>query len=335
VAELVIYTIGHSNLEIEAFLDRLRQHEIALLVDVRTHPSSQRCPQFNGPLLQRSLAAVRIGYQHAGRALGGKPADPELRTPDGVPDYDRIEATPLYREGIDALCALAERSRVAIMCGEGEYRHCHREKLIARTLRARGVVVWHIQPDGTLTQEPQRSLLERRPGYPGHAAVGCEPAEGNENAVEALFTIGFTRKSLRQFIRLLQDAGVDAVVDVRRHNTSQLAGFAKRDDLEFLLRECFEIDYVPLVKLAPPKEMLAQYRRDADWESYAAAYRALIEADGALSEAASVLKQYRRPCLLCSEDAPEQCHRSLLAERLQAVRPELTIEHLRWRNDDE
>jgi uncharacterized protein (DUF488 family) len=147
--------------------------------------------------------------------------------------------------------------------------------------------------------------------------------------VEALFTIGFTRKSLKQFIRLLQKADVDAVVDVRRHNTSQLAGFAKRDDLEFLLGECCDIVYVPLQKLAPPKELLARYRADGDWETYAAEYCTLIESDGIIPEAASVLKQYRRPCLLCSEDAPEQCHRSLLAERLQALQPELTVEHLR------
>jgi uncharacterized protein (DUF488 family) len=176
VAEVVIFTIGHSNLEIEVFLDRLEQHEIAWLVDVRTHPFSQRCPQFNGSLLQQSLAAVGIGYRHAGSALGGKPVDPALRSPDGVPDYDRIAASSLYREGIEELCALAERSRVAIMCGEGDYRHCHREKLIGRTLRARGIVIWHIQSDGTLAQDPQQSLLERRAAYPAEAALGCEPA---------------------------------------------------------------------------------------------------------------------------------------------------------------
>jgi uncharacterized protein (DUF488 family) len=176
VAELVIYTIGHSSMEIEVFLERLRQHEIAWLVDVRTHPFSQRFPQFNGSLLAQSLGTVQIGYRHAGQALGGKPVDPELRTPDGAPDYDRIEAAPAYKEGILELCALAERSRVAIMCGEGDYRHCHREKLIGRTLRARGIVVWHIQPDGTLTQDPQGTLLERRAGYAGEAAMSCEPA---------------------------------------------------------------------------------------------------------------------------------------------------------------
>jgi uncharacterized protein (DUF488 family) len=176
VAEVILFTIGHSNLEIDVFLERLEEYEIAWLVDVRTHPFSQRNPQFNGSLLEKSLAAVGIGYRHAGGALGGKPVDPALRTPDGVPDYDRIEASPLYRQGIEELCALAGRSRVAIMCGEGDYRHCHREKLIGRTLRARGVVIWHIQPDGTLAQDPQRSLLERRAAYTPDTALSCEPA---------------------------------------------------------------------------------------------------------------------------------------------------------------
>jgi uncharacterized protein (DUF488 family) len=159
---LVIYTIGHSNLAIEPFLERLRQHKIEWLVDVRTHPSSQYCPQFNGPLLQASLEAAGIRYRHMGDALGGRPADPELRTPTGVPDYDRIAASERYQAAIAALCALAAEARLAIMCGEGDYRQCHREKLIGRTLRRQGVVVMHILPDGTAVEEPQGSLLEHR-----------------------------------------------------------------------------------------------------------------------------------------------------------------------------
>jgi uncharacterized protein (DUF488 family) len=150
--------------------------------------------------------------------------------------------------------------------------------------------------------------------------------------VQALYTIGFTRKSLEQFITLLRKAKVDAVVDVRRHNTSQLAGFAKRDDLEFLLRKGFRIQYRWLPELAPPPEMLARYRQDGDWESYAAAFRQLIQAEGMLSAAAPILDQFARPCLLCAEDEADQCHRGLLAEALQAARPGLTVEHLRWEN---
>jgi uncharacterized protein (DUF488 family) len=153
--------------------------------------------------------------------------------------------------------------------------------------------------------------------------------------VQALFTIGFTRKSLEQFITLLRNARVDAVVDVRRHNTSQLAGFAKRDDLEFLLREGFGIRYQWLSELAPPPELLARYRQDGDWESYAAEFRRLIQTEGMLDAATPILDQYARPCLLCAEDEAEECHRSLLAKALEAERPGLTVKHLRWENDRE
>jgi uncharacterized protein (DUF488 family) len=153
--------------------------------------------------------------------------------------------------------------------------------------------------------------------------------------VQALFTIGFTRKSLEQFITLLRDASVDAVVDVRRQNTSQLAGFAKRDDLDFLLREGFGIQYRWLPELAPPLELLARYRQDGDWETYAAEFRRLIQTEGMLDAANPILDQYARPCLLCAEDEPEVCHRSLLAQALEAERPGLTVEHLRWENHGE
>ena len=146
--------------------------------------------------------------------------------------------------------------------------------------------------------------------------------------MDTLLTIGFTRKSLARFIGLLREGEVDAVIDVRRQNTSQLAGFAKRDDLAFLLREGFAIDYEHLPELAPPAELLAAYHRDGDWERYAAAFEALMTADEMTRRAAPVLERYRRPCLLCAEEQPDQCHRRLLAERLREERPGLTIIHL-------
>jgi hypothetical protein len=63
-----------------------------------------------------------------------------------------------------------------------------------------------------------------------------------------LFTIGFTQKSAEGFFTSLRDAGVRRVIDVRLNNTSQLAGFAKRDDLRFFLRE------VSGIRLRPPPD---------------------------------------------------------------------------------
>lgn len=146
--------------------------------------------------------------------------------------------------------------------------------------------------------------------------------------MEALFTIGFTKKTLERFIALLRAAEVDAVVDVRRFNTSRLAGWATREDLGFLLREGFGIDYVHVPELAPTPEMLKQLRAERDWQAYDAAFRALMTETAMLEQAAPVLARYRRPCLLCSEHLPDECHRRLLAEAIQAATPALPVHHL-------
>ena len=154
---LSIYTIGHSDHETPAFVDLLRQHEIALVVDVRSQPYSRWTPQFNRELLARDLESAGIAYEFMGDALGGRPADASLYDSDQErPDYDRLAQTPAYQAGIDRLLdrslGLARAGRVALMCGEGDHQHCHRHLLIAQTLLARGVRVLHIQPDGTLVE---------------------------------------------------------------------------------------------------------------------------------------------------------------------------------------
>jgi uncharacterized protein (DUF488 family) len=143
-----------------------------------------------------------------------------------------------------------------------------------------------------------------------------------------VFTIGYTQKGLARFIQLLQEAGVDAVVDIRLRNTSQLAGFAKRDDLAFLLREGFRIDYEHRPDLAPTPEILDAYKDDGEWPAYEAAFgRLLVERDAAAA-GREVLARYRRPCLLCAEPTPEQCHRRLVAEWWAAHLPDVEVEHL-------
>lgn len=143
-----------------------------------------------------------------------------------------------------------------------------------------------------------------------------------------IYTIGYTRKSLRQFIGLLREAGVEAVIDVRLRNTSQLAGFAKRDDLAFLLRQGFGIAYEHVVELAPTAEILDAYKKDHDWSAYERAYQQLLAERDALVIGQQLLARYQRPCLLCAEDTPRHCHRRLLAEYLAERISDLEIVHL-------
>lgn len=131
-----------------------------------------------------------------------------------------------------------------------------------------------------------------------------------------LFTIGFTRKSAETFFGLLTAAGVKKILDVRLNNVSQLAGFAKRDDLKYLARELCGIDYYHLPELAPTQEMLQDYRKkNDDWETYRNRFLQLMKERSVETSIAPEL--IHQGCLLCSEEQPDQCHRRLVVDYLQ------------------
>jgi len=149
-----IHTIGHSDHAMDTVIALLHQHDITLLVDVRSQPYSRWTPQFNREALEHDLTEGGIGYRYMGDALGGRPSTPDLST-GGSPDYGRMEESPVYQSGIDRLVDLSRTERVAVMCSEGDYRQCHRHHLITQTLLKRGVRVIHIKPDG-LTVDGER-----------------------------------------------------------------------------------------------------------------------------------------------------------------------------------
>ena len=147
--DLLIHTIGHSDHTTAVFIELLRRHGVTLVVDVRSQPYSRWTHQFNRETLAHDLDETGIAYRFMGESLGGRPADPALYDPgQGHPDYRRVEQVPAYQAGIDQLLELARAERLAVMCSEGDHRHCHRNLLITQTLLERGVRVLHIQPDG-------------------------------------------------------------------------------------------------------------------------------------------------------------------------------------------
>ena len=143
-----------------------------------------------------------------------------------------------------------------------------------------------------------------------------------------LYTIGYRGKSLAEFLGHLRDRQISLVVDVRLRNTSQLAGYAKRDDLCFLLEEGFGIAYRHETDLAPTAELLDAYRQTGDWDAYVEAFAPLCTGRGIERLAQEILGHDGTPCLLCSEPTADHCHRRLVSEYWAARWPDLQIEHL-------
>jgi uncharacterized protein YeaO (DUF488 family) len=115
---------------------------------------------------------------------------------------------------------------------------------------------------------------------------------------------------------------------VRLNNTSQLAGFAKRDDLQYFLREICQADYHHEPLLAPTEDILDDYKKKViDWDEYAKRYRELLISRKAESAVRQSL--FDVPVvLLCSEPTAEQCHRRLAAEYLAEYWGEVKVVHL-------
>lgn len=143
-----------------------------------------------------------------------------------------------------------------------------------------------------------------------------------------LFTIGFTKKNARKFFQLLKSNDVKNIVDTRVNNTSQLAGFAKADDLEFFAKEIADISYEHQLDFAPTKELLSKYRKgNMTWDEYEDEYLNLLDLRKVKSKVE--IEKLHENCLLCSEHTVEKCHRRLLAEYFQEVNSDVEIIHLK------
>jgi uncharacterized protein (DUF488 family) len=127
---------------------------------------------------------------------------------------------------------------------------------------------------------------------------------------------------------LLQKVGVRRLIDVRLNNVSQLAGFTKKNDLEYFLRVIAGIEYVHFEDLAPTKDILDQFKKqkEIDWSEYERQFNQLME--GRKPEARHQPGEFDQACLLCSEETAEHCHRRLVAEHLKRKWGEVEIRHL-------
>lgn len=143
-----------------------------------------------------------------------------------------------------------------------------------------------------------------------------------------LYTIGFTQKSAQEFFEALKQAGVRKLVDIRLNNTSQLAGFAKRDDLSYFAQALCGIRYHHLPSLAPTQELLDGLKKHrGSWADYEPGFQALMRERRAIQGLERSF--FEEPCcLLCSEANPEHCHRRLVAEALQRRWKDVEIIHL-------
>jgi uncharacterized protein (DUF488 family) len=143
-----------------------------------------------------------------------------------------------------------------------------------------------------------------------------------------VYTTGFTKKTAAQFFGSLKQAGIKRLVDVRLNNSSQLAGFTKKGDLAFFLKEVCGIEYLHEPLLAPTQDMLNTYKKHkGSWSDYEQRFLALMR-ERRVEERIDPGLFAIPTVLLCSEATAEHCHRRLVLEYLHEKWGAIEIIHL-------
>ncbi|MGO8693287.1 MAG: DUF488 family protein [Rectinemataceae bacterium] len=141
-----------------------------------------------------------------------------------------------------------------------------------------------------------------------------------------LYTIGFTKTTAENFFGRIKNSGSKEIIDIRLNNVSQLAGFAKRDDLKYFVKAICGIGYRHIPELAPTQDLLDKYKKGGgDWAEYELAFIDLMQVRQIENMDRSM---FESGCLLCSEDKPHHCHRRLVAEYLERHWGDIEIIHL-------
>lgn len=153
-----LFSIGHSNHEIDVFICLLKQHGITAIADVRSYPYSRFLKQFNRENLQQILAQEGIHYVFLGKELGARPNNPECYV-DGKAVYEKIARTEGFYKGIQRLLKGLEKYRISLMCAEKDPITCHRAILVCQHLRCFDISINHILKNGDL--QDHKSLEEK------------------------------------------------------------------------------------------------------------------------------------------------------------------------------
>ncbi|MCX6338691.1 MAG: DUF488 domain-containing protein [Candidatus Aureabacteria bacterium] len=133
--------------------------------------------------------------------------------------------------------------------------------------------------------------------------------------VNVLYTIGYEGKDLDAFVSQLGRFQIQRVVDVREVPLSRKRGFSKSPLRERLGEEGFE--YVHLKELGSPKEIRKKLKEDNDYRSFFQAFSTYLNSNKLAIEEVYQYVLDATCCLMCFEQSPEECHRSIVAQKIK------------------
>jgi hypothetical protein len=182
------FTIGYGNYPIDRFITFLQNVSIDVIIDVRSSPYSRFNPHFNRENLENSLHRSDISYRFMGDKIGGRYSNPSLLFPDGTVNYQKVQSTEQFQDGISqVLSIISSGKKIALMCAEKEPEKCHRFALISPVLQSKGIKVIHVRPEirlqanEDLEKELINSVIDNK-----QVTISSEPVNSVDSMYEKL-----------------------------------------------------------------------------------------------------------------------------------------------------
>lgn len=130
-----------------------------------------------------------------------------------------------------------------------------------------------------------------------------------------VFTIGYEGLGIEAFMSLLNEHGIDTIVDVRELPLSRKPSFSKKALANVLNLSGHE--YVHMVELGCPKAVRDRYRADQDWKRYTKGFMKHLKTQADAITELSSLVAASNCALLCYEADSNFCHRSMVANAVK------------------
>lgn len=177
-----LYTIGHSQHNIEYFIYMLQKYGINYVLDVRSTPHSQFAENYNLENIKIALKKAGVEYSFMGSYFGARSEDINLYSKDGYLDFEKTRKSVKFQNGVNnVLKGIQEGNRITLMCTEKDPIECHRAIMVARTFHEKKINVQHILPDGSLQSHDvlNNRLLELY--FPNRYQISLFPSENKSD----------------------------------------------------------------------------------------------------------------------------------------------------------
>ena len=142
-----VYTIGYLGFSLHNFIKTLLENNINYLIDVRSIPKSNSCPEFDQDKLSGALKEVGIMYESLACEFGAR-QESSIYYTNGIMDFDKFIQSGVFLSGINRVNELVnDKKTIALMCKEIDPMECHRSIMVSRQLHRNGINILHLMPE--------------------------------------------------------------------------------------------------------------------------------------------------------------------------------------------